>query len=304
MPIDFQRRFLLLSGSGLLLTGVCAPRLLQATEPAEALYELERANGGRLGVCVYDSAGSGSAYGHRMDERFGLCSTFKLLLAAAVLREHAAGRIDGEEGLAFSEADRVPHMPVIEAALAAGRTEMSLFELAEATQKTSDNVAANLLIRRLGGPAAVTALWRAMGDTETRIDRYEPEMNRVPPGELRDTTTPRSMASTVARLFSDDALLPASAQAQLAQWMRDTQTGLRRLRAGLPQAWKAGDKTGTGILKGMGNKHNDVAIAWPPGRPPIVIAAYYEAAEHHPRMRAEDDAVLAEVGRKVSAWHG
>lgn len=307
MSMNPDRRLLLSFGaSSLLLAGFGSARARPASAGAsttmQALAELERARGGRLGVCMLDTARPRQMLGHRLDERFGMCSTFKLLLAAALLREHAEGRIDAHELLAFSDADRVPHMPVIDTALASGQSELSLLALAEATQKTSDNAAANLLIRRLGGPPAVTALWRAMGDEHTRIDRYEPEMNRVPEGELRDTTTPRAMASTVARLFSDETLLPTDARERLAGWMRETRTGLNRLRAGLPEAWRPGDKTGTGYSEGMPNKHNDVAVAWPPGRAPLVIAAYYEADGHYPRMRDEDNAVLAEVGRIATVW--
>lgn len=296
-----RRHLMLLLGAPVLAGGILRAGSSQA-RIIDRLRALELERGGRLGVCVIDAARPHASLEHRADERFGMCSTFKLLLAAALLREDAEGRIDADELLAFGEADRVPHMPVVEAALAQGQTEMSLEALAEATQKTSDNAAANLLIRRLGGPQAVTALWRAMGDEHTRIDRYEPEMNLVAPGELHDTTTPRAMASSVARLFTDESLLPAVARERLAQWMRDTRTGLTRLRAGLPTEWPAGDKTGTGVARGMANKHNDVAIAWPPGRAPLVIAAYYEADGHYPRMRDADNAVLAEVGRIAADW--
>jgi len=307
MTFDTQRRHLLLLGlGGLALSprGMARPLPTRSGErrAADAIAELERVHGGRLGVCVLDPGRPQRVLGHRLDERFGMCSTFKLLLAAALLREEHEGRLDTGEMLAFSDADRVSHMPVLEAALASGQTEMSLLALAEATQKTSDNAAANLLIRRLGGPQSVTALWRAMGDTHTRIDRYEPEMNRVPRGEVRDTTTPRAMASTVARLFSDETLLPAAARERLTDWMRDTRTGLTRLRAGLPEHWQAGDKTGTASSKGMPNKHNDVAVAWPPGRAPIVISAFFEVGGEHPAIREQDNAVLAEVGRIAAAW--
>jgi beta-lactamase class A len=141
--------------------------------PAAALADLERRAGGRLGVALLDTA-TGTLQGHRLDERFGLCSTFKLLLAAAVLQ-----RPDAEGLIRFGPADLLAHAPVVRARLAEGR--MSAAELAEATQTTSDNAAANLLLReRFGGPAGFTAWLRAQGDATTRIDRMEPEMNLVP----------------------------------------------------------------------------------------------------------------------------
>lgn len=270
---------------------------------AEArLQALEVKTGGRLGVSVLDT-GSGLSLGWRQNERFALCSTFKLPLAAVILREHAAGRLDGHAPIALDATPAVSHAPVVTAARAAGRTHLSALELARATQTTSDNVAANLLLDLLGGPERFTALLRGLGDEVTRLDRYETEMNRVGPGELRDTSTPQAMARLAARLFGP-GLLDASSQRVLAHWMVETRTGLQRLRAGLPADWRVGDKTGTALIPGLPNRHNDVAVAWPPRRPPVVIAAYYEADGHYPGMRAEDDAVLADVGGLVRAWLG
>jgi beta-lactamase class A len=285
-----------------LAVGLLAPRLARAAgplaPPRDALASLERRAGGRLGVCVFD-AHTGAALAWRGEDRFALCSTFKLLLAAVVLREADAGRLSLDEELAFGRADLVPHAPVVERHLDAGR--LSLAALAEGTQTTSDNVAANLLIRRLGGPSALTEAFRALGDDTTRVDRYEPEMNRVAPGDPRDTTTPDAMARTAARLFSSD-LLSAGAQARLRGWMIATRTGLRRLRAGLPADWIVGDKTGTGSNPATGNQHNDVAVVWREGRAPVAIAAYYAVGAYHAEMRAQDDAVLAEAGYIAGRW--
>lgn len=179
---------------------------------------------------------------------------------------------------------------------------MRIVDLAQAAQTTSDNVAANLLMRQLGGPTGVTTLLRELGDTQTRLDRWEPEMNLVTPGEVRDTTTPQAMAHTVHRLFDGDTLSPASTDL-LRQWMIATTTGKARLRAGLPGDWIVGDKTGTGIAADMANKHNDVAVVWSGDRPVLIIAAYFEADGHYDHMRPTDDAVLAQVGRVVADWH-
>jgi beta-lactamase class A len=256
---------------------------------------LEARVGGRVGVHV--SPPVGASFGWRSDERFGMCSTFKLPLAGVVLAEADAGRLSLSEESALTEADRVPHHPSTGPLI--GKGAMSLAALAEAAQKTSDNVAANVLLRRLGGPAPFTAKLRALGDDVTRLDRIEPEMNLVPAGEERDTTTPRAMADLTARLLFGDALSPQSRQ-MLAQWMVDTKTGLKRLRAGFPPEWRAGDKTGTAMHPSMPTKINDVAVAWTPAGP-LVVAAYYEAPGAFDAMRPEDEAVLAEVGRIIAA---
>lgn len=249
-------------------------------------------------MCVLDSD-SGSGLEWRSEERFGLCSTFKLLLAAIVLREADAGRLSLDTVLPYSQADMVPYAPITEKHLTEGG--MSIGALTEATQTTSDNVAANLLITQLGGPEKITAALRAMGDTVTRLDRIEPEMNLVPTGEQRDTTSPRAMAQTVAAIFSSE-WLSLESRTRLQEWMVATRTGTRRLRAGFPDHWIAGDKTGTGIAPMMANKYNDVAVIWPAGRKPVVVAAYYEASGHFQKMRDQDQAVLAEVGRIAAAW--
>lgn len=280
------------------VTGMTADPDPKSRSLEAALAQLEHTAGGRLGVCVLDSD-SGRSAGLRADERFGLCSTFKLLLAAVILREADAGRLALDEVLAYSREDLVPNSPVTEAQLASGG--MPIEALAHATQTTSDNLAANLLMKRLGGPQALTAKLREMGDQTTRLDRWEPMMNRVPPGEVRDTSSPRALADTVARIFGEQLLAPAS-RAKLRDWTIATTTGTRRLRAGFPSDWVAGDKTGTGYAPGMGNKTNDIAIVWRADRAPLVVAAYYEAPGYFDRIRAEDEAVLAQVGRLVVGW--
>ncbi len=301
MTAPFSRRHLLATGAvtgSWLLLGGCASTTAHATVPAPEFAALETRAGGRLGIYCLDTL-SGQSCGHRATERFGMCSTFKLPLAGVILYEADAGRLSLDEVLPYSEADMVSHAPVTRLHLAEGG--MTIGALAEATQKTSDNPAANLLLARLGGPEAFTAKLRAFGDTVTRLDRLEPVMNLVPPGEVRDTTSPAAMTALVARLFGPD-LLSRSSRETLARWTRETETGLKRLRAGLPADWMSGDKTGTASHESMPNKHNDVAIAWPPERERVVIAGYYEAPGYFGDMRAEDDAVLAEAGQLCADW--
>jgi beta-lactamase class A len=190
------------------------------------------------------------------------------------------------------------HAPVTKANLAKGG--MTVGALAEAAQKQSDNPAANLLLKQLGGPAGFTQFFRDLGDTVTRIDRHEPEMNRVVPGDDRDTTTPAAKAATLAKILTTDVLAPASRDL-LIQWMIDTKTGAKRLRAGFPKDWRAGDKTGTGY-DDISGKVNDVAIAWPPGKAPLIVTAYYNTAGPADDVSDKDQAVLAEVGRIVAEW--
>ena len=296
-----RRRALQIASTGLLV----ATTALQAAQPrpsftttTKALAELERSTGGRLGVGLLDTA-SGQTTGHRVGERFAMCSTFKLPLAGAVLREIDQGRLQRDQWVAYGKADMVAHAPVTTENLPRGG--MTVLALAEAAQTTSDNPAANLLLKLLGGPAGFTAILRAAGDTTTRLDRYEPQMNRVMGRDPRDTTTPAAMARTTAHLLTSDWLSTASRETLIA-WMVATTTGTQRLRAGLPNDWRAGDKTGTGSIPKVHDKYNDLAIAWPPGKAPLVITAFLETRGSHPGIREEDQAVLAEVGRIATAW--
>lgn len=252
----------------------------------------------RLGVCLLDTA-TGDFSGTRLDEHFAMCSTFKLAMAGACLREADAGRLNLDEVLTYGEADLLGWAPRTRGNL--GKGGMRIVDLAQAAQEDSDGTAANLLVRRLGGPAAVTARFREMGDPVSRLDRYEPMLGMVLSGDLRDTTSPVAMARLVRRLTTGDLLSAASRQ-RLLGWMENTRTGPKRLRAGLPGGWRIGNKTGTGRAVGTTNKCNDIAIATPPGRAPIIITAYFDSGEYSDRIEDRHQAVLAEVGRIATRW--
>ena len=296
----FSRREILTTSLAAVVGLAVAPTIAASTRRFDAGGRLRSLETGqaRLGVCFLDT-GSGELSGCRMNERFAMCSTFKLALVAACLREADQGRLDLAEVLAYSQADLLDWAPVTRANLSGGG--MSIAALAQAAQEQSDGTAANLLTRRLGGPEGVTAKIRAMGDTETRLDRYEPDLGLVLSADLRDTTTPDAMAQLVGRITTGD-LLHSDSRDRLLEWMRNTRTGLDRLRAGLPAEWNSGDKTGTGRAEGTTNKCNDVAITFPPGRSPIVIAAYFDSGEYTPQTEARHEAVVAEVGRIAAQW--
>lgn len=298
--ITIDRRALL-AASGAVLSSL-APSALASTkgrrvDPTTALRKLEGSRA-RLGVCLLDTA-TDELIGHRLDEHFAFCSTFKLPLVAAVLREADHGRLDLNEVLPYSRSDLLSWAPVTGKHVDKGG--LSIAVLAQAAQELSDGLAANLLVRRMGGPGAVTARFRAMGDTVTRLDRYEPDLGLVLSGDLRDTTTPVAMAQLVRRITTGTILQPDSRQ-RLLHWMENTRTGARRLRAGLPADWRSGNKTGTGRAEGTTNKCNDVAITFPPRRGPVVIAAYFDSGEYTAQVEARHEAVVAGVGRIAAEW--
>jgi beta-lactamase class A len=257
--------------------------------PEKRLSMLEAESGGRLGVVALDTA-TGRRLAHRADERFAMCSTFKLCLAAAVLARVDAGKESLDRQISYSAADLLDYSPVTRAHLK--QHTLSVEALCKAAVEESDNAAANLLLKGVGGPDGFTSYLRSLGDTVTRLDRNEPELNSNEPGDPRDTTTPAAMVETMRRLLLGDAL-SAPSRATLIGWMVACKTGTARIRGGVPGDWRVGDKTGTGVRGAT----NDIAILWPPGRPPILVAAYSSDSK---KGNAECSALLAEVGTLVA----
>jgi len=257
--------------------------------PRPPWAQIERDAHGRLGVAVLDTA-DGRLAGHRLHERFPLCSTFKWLAAAMVLARVDAGAERLDRRIAYGAEALVPHSPVT--GPPAGRGGLTLAELCEATITVSDNTAANLILAEHGGPASLTRYARSLGDARTRLDRTEPALNEATPGDPRDTTTPAAMAGALRAALLGDALSAAS-RAQLQRWMEATRTNLKRLRADLPEGWRLGSKTGTGAR----GTTNDVGVYWPPGRPPIVVAVYLTATS---APEADRQWAIARVARWVT----
>jgi beta-lactamase class A len=261
------RRTLLLASAPLLLLPGAGPAGAQPASAQQAfsdqLTALQARIGGRIGVQALDTQ-TRRQLAFNADQRFAMCSVFKMLLSSAVLAEADAGRLSLEQRVRYSQRDMVAHSPVTEVHLAEGA--MSVRALCAAVMEVSDNPAANLLLPLVGGPAGLTRYLRTLGDTVTRCDRTETSLNSNLPGDPRDTSTPAALVQTMERLLVGDALKPAS-RAQLLDWMINCQTGLQRLRGGLPGDWKAGDKTGTG----QNGAATDALIAWPPGRGPVLM---------------------------------
>jgi beta-lactamase class A len=246
------------------------------------LAQLEHESGGRLGVAVIDTAKDVHA-GYRNNERFAICSTFKTVLCSAVLKRHERepGLLD--QRILYTKADLVSYSPISSKHVDDG---MTVAELCAAALQYSDNSAANALIRLIGGPPAVTAFARSIGDTTFRLDRTETTLNTAIPGDPRDTSTPGAMVSTLRRVTLGHALAPES-QKQLIDWMRGNTTGAKRIRARVPAEWDVADKTGT----------NDLGIVWPAqGRAPVVLGVYYTQADKDAPAR---DDVIASATRIV-----
>jgi len=261
---------------------------------AARLANLETKSGGRLGVAVLD-VGSGDLVGRRIDERFAMCSTFKALAVAFVLARVDRGEERLDRRITFTKQDLVPPFAMTKPRV--GAAGMTLGELCEVAVTVSDSTAANLLLASFGGPAALTAYLRSLGDPVTRLDRVELDLNRVAPGDVRDTTSPAAMVRTLQRVLLGDALSEAS-RARLTRWMiaaRDVAT--RRLRVGLPPTWRIANKPGTWTGGATDSATNDIGVIWPPHRGPIVVAAYLG---NSPAPVAAQEAVLADVARLLA----
>ncbi|MFD6432262.1 class A beta-lactamase [Streptomyces venezuelae] len=237
-----------------------------SSDTLHRLRALEEGYPGRIGVHALHT-GTGAVVAYRADERFAIASTFKVLLAAAILRrarEREPGLLDVL--IRYGRDDLVTHSPRTEMHLETG---MTVRELCDATVTYSDNAAANLLMRRIGGPAGVTEFARSLGDSRTRLDRWETDLNSNIPGDRRDTTTPAAMTANLRELVLGKALHPLD-RGQLTRWLVENTTGDKRIRAGVPKDWRVGDKTGSPAYGGV----NDVAVAWPPKQAPLVVSVY------------------------------
>ncbi|WP_460043263.1 class A beta-lactamase [Pseudomonas sp. S2_H01] len=255
----------------------------------QGLAELERRHGGRLGVAILDT-GSQRLIAHRGDERFAMCSTFKALAAAYVLARVDRKEEDLSRVIVYGKDQLVPYSPTTEKHT--GEGGLSVGSICEAAVTLSDNTAANLLLDSFGGPPALTAWLRSTGDQVTRLDRREPDLNENRAGDPQDTTTPIAMLQSLRTLILGDVLSGASRD-QLIAWLVSNTTGDKKLRAGLPKGWRVGDKTGSG----SNNASNDIAVIWPPNRPPLIVTVYYTDAK---ASGDQVNALIADVGCLVS----
>jgi beta-lactamase class A len=278
------RRHALVLGAAVLATPALAD-----SDRDPRIAAIEARLGGRLGVSILDT-GSGKRIRHRAAERFPMCSTFKLTAVAAVLHRVDANSEDLARPVLVDKADVVGWAPATEKHIG---QKMSLAALCEAAITLSDNGAANLILNSLGGPTGVTGYARSLGDHVTRLDRRELALNQGTPGDPRDTTAPDATVANLQKWILGKALTPGSRE-KLEGWLVADQMGKARIRAGVPSGWRVGDKTGTGGH----NATNDIAVIWPPGRAPILVAAYSHTS---PKPTAEIEAALADIGRIAAA---
>jgi beta-lactamase class A len=268
--------------------------LLAASTPgstsdfANRILSIEERTGARIGVAALDT-GSGKRLDYRSEERFPMCSTFKFLAAAAVLKRVDEKQDQLDRFIRYDAKDILEYAPVTKAHLQdAG---MTLGALCAAAIEQSDNTAGNLLLDAIGGPAGLTKFVRTVGNEMTRLDRKEPELNSAIPGDERDTTTPAAMSADMQRLLLGN-VLSESSRHQLEDWLRHNETGVLLIRAGVPKTWTVGDKTG----RCANGATNDVAIIRPSGRAPILVAIYSIGSTSSADDRA---AIVAEAARVI-----
>ena len=259
------------------------------SDAANQIAAIEARVGGRIGVAALDT-GSGRRLDYRADERFPMCSTFKFLAAAAVLKRVDEKQEKLDRFVSYDAKDILEYAPVTKAHLKEGG--MTLGALCEAAIAQSDNTAGNLLLDAIGGPAGVTNFTRNLGDQVTRLDRKEPDLNSAIPGDDRDTTTSGSMLADMTRILTGD-VLSRSSRSQLEDWLRGNKTGANMIRVGVPTNWIIGDKTG----RGANGATNDIAIIRPPDRGPVLLAIYSAGSTATTNDRA---AAIAEVAKIVA----
>ncbi|HET9368369.1 MAG TPA: class A beta-lactamase [Candidatus Udaeobacter sp.] len=275
----------------LLLTFLAASAASGENDATARIAAIETRIGSRIGVAALDT-GNEKHLDYRAEERFPMCSTFKFLAAAAVLKRVDEKKERLERFVPYNAKDILEYAPVTKEHLKEGG--MTLGALCEAAIEQSDNTAGNLLLNAIGGPAGLTNFVRALGDRVTRLDRIEPELNSAIPGDERDTTTPAAISSDMQRLLLGDALSEASRR-KLDDWLQRNETGGSMIRAGVPKTWSVGDKTG----RGSNGATNDIAIMRPPRGAPILLAIYSVGSTATANDRA---AAIAEVAKVVAEF--
>lgn len=252
----------------------CSEKVTQALGFAQRMIEIQKRHGGRVGVSALTGTSTSTANAEangslsiQSTERFAMCSTFKWVLAAAILQQVDQGKLKLSDLVKYGKTDLLEYAPVTTMHVAKG--EMTIGDLCSAAVSLSDNTAANLLLPLIGGPAGLTAFVRSLGDTVTRFDRTEPTLNSNIDGDEQDTTTPEAMSNLLRTVFTGTVLTPESLK-RLKDWMVATSTGNARIRAGVPTGAVVADRTGTGEH----NATNDVGVVWLPGKPPVFLSIY------------------------------
>lgn len=293
MPFSPLRRKLLLAAAAIPAISALTPLLAYAANTSlqqaqQQLAALEKASGGRLGVVAINTA-DGTTLQLNGGQRFPFCSTFKVIAASAILHHSLNNNGFMQQRIRYQKSDLVAYSPITEKHLDGG---MIVAELCAAALQYSDNTAVNLLMKQLGGPEAITAYARSIGDSTFRLDRWETELNSAIPGDERDTTTPAAMAASLQKLTLGNAL-PQAQREQLVAWMKGNTTGGKRIRAGVPAGAIVADKTGGGDY----GTTNDIGIVWRENRAPLAIVVYFTQPQQDAKANNE---VIAAAARIVS----
>lgn len=256
---------------------------------SNTLMEIQERHDVLFGIAAYSPTGA-QTFEWNAADRFALTSTFKVYAVAALLRLAERGEVDLNEQVPIRHEDIVIASPTT--SYRVGET-LSWYDLCQAALVRNDNTAANLILRRIGGPSAVTALARMIGDTETRLDRWEPALNEALPGDTRDTSTPAAFAGGLHRLILGNALIPQHRRL-LTGWMRSSVTSGERMREGLPVGWVAADKSGTGAYGTV----NDAGVVWSPTGTSVVLVIFSRSTIGYP-MAAPSNQALADATTAV-----
>ena len=285
-PLSFIKKIGI--GGSILISLLACVSQIKSSALVDLVVETEKRLDARIGFAAYDYH-SGKRWEYNANDRFPLTSTFKALACAAVLERADAGDEDLTRVVIVRESDLVPYAPVTEKRL--GGQGMTLYELCDAAMSTSDNTAANLVLRSLGGPRGVTGFARRIGDSVTRLDRWEIELNEASPGDVKDTTTPNAMVQNLRKLVFGD-VLSRDSRRQFEDWLVGNKVAGPLIRAGIPDNWRVGDRTGAG---GYGSR-SIISVIWPPKRKPVIVAIYMTETE---ASLDERNAAIAGIARAL-----
>jgi beta-lactamase class A len=241
---------------------------------------------------------SGRRLGVRGNERFPMGSVYKFPIVLAALQRVDAGTLKLDQKITIQPKDFSPGWSPIRDEAKGKPVTLTIRELLRYTVSISDNTACDNTIRILGGPAAVSKRMTELGVPGIRIDRTEKTIAKhlnQPGGrakyatDVRDTATPDDMAALLVAFWNGRDGLSKASHDLLMQWMIETPTGARRIKAVVPPGSAVAHKTGT-----MPGVVNDAAIVTSPdGKNHIVVVVFSKAGTSPEKVREDDVAAAA-----------
>jgi beta-lactamase class A len=226
-------------------------------------------------------------------------SVFKLPLALTVLHHVEQGAFSLDQPVRFLPQDRIlPHVysPLQDQYPDAG-VDVPLHELLRLAVSLSDNVAADVLLRFVGGTKAVNAYIVSLGINGFHLRDSEAVLHREVSAQYRNWFEPAG-AVQLLRMISDNSPLTREQTDLLVVWMTPSDR-TNRLEGDLPIGVRVAHKSGTSdVDNGVAHATNDIGLIPLTDGRRIAVAVFVTDSTADLATREK---VIARIGRAVYA---